>query len=46
MACCGLCKYNEYSVEYDWFVCDNEDSDCYGLETTYEDCCEEFEEKE
>ena len=30
----------------DTFVCDNEESEGYGLETSYDDYCGEFEEKE
>jgi len=30
----------------DTFICGNEDSEGYGLETQYDDCCEEFEERE
>lgn len=43
--CCGKCKYHKPQGK-DVFVCDNEDSDGYGLETNYDDCCEEFEERE
>ena len=28
------------------FMCDNENSEGYGLSTAYDDCCEEFEERE
>lgn len=44
MECCGNCKYHK-AVEKDTFVCQNEGSEGYALETAYDDCCEEFEEK-
>jgi hypothetical protein len=43
--CCGNCNYHEPQDE-DVFVCVCEDSEGYGLETAYDDCCEEHEEKE
>ena len=47
---CGRCKYNKlcivaFSSRAAW-VCDNEDSDNYGLYTAYNDRCEEGEAKE
>ena len=42
--CCGTCSYHEYfTVEW---CCDNEESEAYGLETEFNDCCEEYEYKE
>lgn len=43
--CCGTCVYH-IRVPLDEWVCDNEDSDTYGLETPYEDFCEDYEERE
>ena len=44
--CCGKCIYHKY-VTPDEFVCDNENSEGYGLSTAYDDCCEDgFEERE
>ena len=48
---CGTCKYNtpEYeggTREVKDFYCDNEESECYGLPTAYDDSCEDWEEKE
>ena len=40
--CCGTCAYH-IRVPLDEWVCDNEDSDTYGLETPYEDSCEDYE---
>ncbi len=45
MECCGNCKYHRPMAQ-DTFMCDNEDGEGYGLETQYDDYCEEFEEKE
>lgn len=45
MECCGNCKYHRPMAK-DTFMCDNEDSEGYGLETHYDDFCEEFEERE
>ena len=43
--CCGTCAFNK--PEYcDVFVCDNEESDYYGLETEYNECCPDYEEKD
>lgn len=42
--CCGTCVYTErYDGE---FICFNEDSKAYALETEYGDYCEEYLEKE
>ena len=42
--CCGTCAYTErYDGE---FVCCNEESENYALETAYGDYCEEYLEKE
>lgn len=42
--CCGTCKFNDY-IPFSDFICDNPDSDNYGLETEYKDSCEGWEEK-
>lgn len=42
---CGNCKHHKPMAQ-DTFVCDNEESEGYGLETSYDDYCGEFEEKE
>ncbi len=44
MECCGNCKYH-VTMAQDTFMCDNEESEGYGLETVWDDCCEEFEER-
>lgn len=44
--CCGNCIYN-IPMPLDEFMCDNENSEGYGLSTAYDDCCEDgFEEAE
>ena len=45
MQCCGNCKYHK-SVSKDIFICKNEYSEGYALETAYDDYCEDYEEKE
>ena len=53
MECCGKCKHHKMNFEQkngkrmfkDW-ICKNENSDYYGLETEYKDTCIDFEEKE
>lgn len=41
---CGNCKFSEYqNGEY---ICTNENSDDYGLETSHNDECEECEERD
>lgn len=44
--CCGKCKYHNYNRELGEWVCDNPDSEYYGVETFYDDGCREQEEKE
>ena len=41
--CCGTCCWHEYCVG-EW-ICDNEYSDSYGVETDYNDTCPDWEEK-
>ena len=43
-ACCRYCKFNRY--EGGEFYCDNEESDAYGCETSYDESCDEFMEEE
>ena len=49
---CGECKYNKRDFSkpqnsgYAEFCCSNEDSDCYGIPTMYDDSCDDFEEKD
>lgn len=41
---CGNCKFSKYqNGEY---ICTNVESDGYGLETSYDDECEECEERD
>lgn len=42
---CGTCKHN---IRYDNkdFCCNNEQSSMYGCYTSYDDSCEDWEEKE
>lgn len=42
--CCGTCRHHKPFAD-EW-GCDNEESEAYGLETAYDDYCEEYEEKE
>ncbi|MBO7734956.1 MAG: hypothetical protein J6S67_20510 [Methanobrevibacter sp.] len=46
---CGKCKHHKAVItigkdSLDW-ICDNEDSDNYTDYTSYEDSCEDFEER-
>ena len=48
--CCGRCRYNRYlkkdgSGQGD-FACMNDESEYFGVETLYDDACEEWEEKD
>jgi len=36
---CGECKYHKYSPSDGEWICTNEDSDNYALETEYCDSC-------
>lgn len=44
MGKCGLCEYSKYADGEFW--CCNEESDLYGLETDYSECCTEYEPKD
>lgn len=43
--CCGTCCYNKKDWQTKEFCCGNEDSENYGLQTFYDDGCEDWEEK-
>ena len=46
--CCGTCKFHvpgEVPGEGDW-VCNNGESEYYGLETGYDDGCMDWEERD
>lgn len=49
---CGTCKYNKRDFSkpqnsgYAEFCCGNEDSECYGVPTAYDDTCDDYEEKD
>ncbi|MGF7002429.1 hypothetical protein M2149_000805 [Lachnospiraceae bacterium PFB1-21] len=42
---CGECEYNRYNVIEEMFYCGNEDSENFGIDTAYDDECEDGEEK-
>ena len=46
---CGECEFHippwKSHLREDW-TCNNEESDCYGLATEYNDSCEEFVERD
>ena len=46
MKCCGTCEYNAYEYHSKEWICTNDESDAYGFETEYDDCCTEYERKE
>lgn len=41
--CCGFCKHHKKDGRD--YICDNEESDCYGCSTMYRDYCENYEER-
>ena len=43
---CGRCKFNTFDHECSEFVCDNPESDAYGVGTAYCDSCTEWENRE
>lgn len=43
---CGNCKYSKYSTTEKEFYCSNTDGENYGVPTMYDDCCDDFEERE
>lgn len=44
--CCGNCKYNEYELKSDDYVCGNTDSEFYSDYIDFENSCDEFCERE
>lgn len=43
--CCGTCAWH-FPMPFEEWICDNENSDNYGMETEYGDCCVDYEERE
>lgn len=43
---CGNCKHCRYDWELSEYICQNEESDNYGLETDYEESCAAWEERD
>lgn len=43
--CCGTCLFNSHP-NYDEWICDNPNSEVYGLDINYGDFCEDYESKE
>ena len=41
--CCGFCKYHRKDGKD--YICDNEESECYGCSTMFRDYCEEYAER-
>ena len=46
MDICGTCEYNVYNREDEDFICNNKDSENYGLPIGYNDLCDCYGEKE
>ena len=46
MGKCGTCQYSRWDRDEQDYICTNEDSDNYGLPTTYGDSCELQEERQ
>ena len=44
--CCGTCRHHQRDPWDDEWVCNNEDSECYGVNTEYRDSCDDYEEKD
>ena len=44
---CGTCKYHKIFTAsiYEAWICDNENSDYYALESEYDETCDEWEER-
>lgn len=40
--CCGTCRHH-LPLPLDEWICDNEESENYSLETGYEDSCADYE---
>lgn len=45
MDICGRCAWHQYDSELNDWVCGNEYSEKFSLETPYDDTCEEWEER-
>ena len=45
MKYCSNCAYNSYDKERREFYCGNKNSENYGVETAYDDHCDEHKEK-
>lgn len=43
--CCGTCTYH-ICMPLDEWVCDNEDSEAYALDTAYGDSCDCYESRD
>lgn len=43
--CCGTCRWHRRTNGNEEYSCCNEDSEAYGLDTSYDDCCDEQEER-
>lgn len=41
---CGKCKFHRTADDGTW-ICNNEDSECFGCATEYRDCCMDFEDR-
>lgn len=45
--CCGTCQYckcvGKPNTKSSMWICDNPDSDYYGLDTAYDDACDDYE---
>lgn len=43
--CCGNCVWHDYEEDDD-YVCGNEESECYGMITSYDDYCYDYDPKD
>lgn len=43
--CCGTCICHKHITNTNEWTCNNPQSDNYGLETEYDDCCDKYDEK-
>ena len=44
--CCGTCKFSIYDRDIHDYICDNENSENYGVPIAYQESCDEQEEKD
>lgn len=44
--CCGTCECSEWDKELKSYICDNKDSENYGIETQYGESCIDYMERE